>query len=41
MIHQIKLKGEHLDVYEGVKSEILYIAEFDNSSDLGTAYLGK
>ena len=38
MKHQ-KKKGEYLDVYEGVCSEILYTAKFDEYSDLGTAYL--
>ena len=35
------LKGECLDMYEGVKSEILYITKFDDNSDPGTTYLGR
>ena len=36
-----KLKGEYIDVYEAVKSEILYITWFDENSNLGTTYLGR
>ena len=35
-----KLK-EYLDVYEGVRSEILYTTKFNENSDLGTTYLGR
>ena len=31
-----KLKGEYLDVYEGIQSEILSTTRFDENSDLGT-----
>ena len=36
-----KLKGEYLDVYEGIQSEILSTTRFDENSDLSTTYLGK
>ena len=36
-----KLKGEYLDVYEGIQSEILNTTSFDENSDLSTAYLGR
>ena len=35
------MKGEYLDVYEKVKSEILYTMKFDETTDLGTKYLCK
>ena len=34
------LKGEYLDVHEGVMSEILYTTKFDENSNLGKADLG-
>ena len=36
-----KMKKEYLDVYEGIQSEILSTARFDEDSDLSTTYLGK
>ena len=36
-----KLKGEYLDMYGRVKSEMLSIAYFDENSDLRTIYLGR
>ena len=36
-----KLKGKYLDVYEGVRSDILYTTKFDENSDSGTIYLSK
>ena len=35
------LKKEYLDVYEGIKSEILKTTKFDENSDLSTTYLAK
>ena len=35
------LHEEYLDVYEGIQSEILSIARFDENSDLSMIYLGK
>ena len=35
-----KLKGEYLDVYESIQSEILSTTRFDENSDLSTTYLG-
>ena len=35
-----KLKGEYLDIYNGIQSEILSTTRFDESSDLSTTYLG-
>ena len=36
-----KLKGEFLDMYEGIQSEILSTAMFNENSDLSTTYVGK
>ena len=36
-----KLKGEYLDVYEGIQLEILSTTRFDENSDLSTTYLRK
>ena len=36
-----RLTEGYLDRYEGVKSEILVIARFDENSDLSMTYLGK
>ena len=36
-----KLKGEYLDIYEGVQSEILSTTRFNENSDLSTTYLGR
>ena len=36
-----KLKGEYLDMYEGIQSEILSTTRFDENSDLITTYLRK
>ena len=36
-----KLKGEYLDVYEGIQSEIFSTTRFDENSDLSTTYLGR
>ena len=36
-----KLKGEYLDVYVGIQSEILNTTRFDENSDLSTTYLGR
>ena len=35
------LKGEYLDIYKGIESEILNTTRFDENSDLSTTYLGK
>ena len=32
---------EYLEMYEGVKSEVLSTTKFDENSDLSTAYLGR
>ena len=32
---------EYLDMYEGIRSEILNTKRFDENSDLSTTYLGK
>ena len=34
-----KLKGEYLDMYDGVKSEVLNTTKFDENSDLSMTYL--
>ena len=36
-----KLKGEYLDIYKGIESEILSTTSFDENSDLNTTYLGR
>ena len=36
-----KLKEEYLDVYEGIKLEILSTKRYDENSYLSTTYLGK
>ena len=35
------LKEEYLEVYEGIQSDIVNTARFDENSDLSTIYLGK
>ena len=35
------MKGKYLDLYKGVKSEILLTTKFDENSDLGVIYLGE
>ena len=34
-----KLKGEYLDMYHGVRSEMLSTTKFDENSDLSTTYI--
>ena len=34
-----KLKGEYLDMYKGIQSEILSTTRFDVNLDLSTTYL--
>ena len=36
-----KLRGEYLDMYEGVQSVVLSTTRFDENSDLSTTYLGR
>ena len=36
-----KLKGEYLDVYEGVYAEVISTDRFDKDKDLSTTYLGQ
>ena len=36
-----KLKGEYLDVSEGIQSDILSTTRFDENLDLSTTYLGR
>ena len=36
-----KLRGEYLDVYGGIQSDILSTTRFDERIDLTTTYLGK
>ena len=36
-----KLRGEYLDIYYGIQSEILSTTRFDENSDLSTTYLGR
>ena len=32
---------DHLDVFKGVKSEILYTTKYDEDCDIGTIYMGR
>ena len=34
-----KLKGEFLDMYDGIRSEVSHTTKFDEKSDLSTTYL--
>ena len=36
-----KLKGEYLDVYEGIQSEVLSTTRFEENSDLSITYLSR
>ena len=36
-----KLKGEYLNMYEGIKLELLSTTRFDENLDLSTTYLGR
>ena len=36
-----KLRGEYLDMYEGVQSEVISTARFDENSDLRTTHFKK
>ena len=36
-----KLKEEYLEIYDGIKSEILSTSRMDENSDLSTTYLGR
>ena len=41
MILPEKLKGEYLDMYEGIQSEEISTTRFEENSDLSTTYLGR
>ena len=36
-----KLKGDYLDMYEGIQSEVISTTRFDENSDSSTAYSGR
>ena len=36
-----KLKGEYLDMYEGIQSEVISTTRIDENSDFSTTYLGR
>ena len=36
-----KLKGEYLDMYEGIQSEVVSSTRFDENVDLSTTYLSR
>ena len=38
---QEKFKGEYLDMYKGIQSEVLSTFRFNKNSDLSTMYLGR
>ena len=35
------LKGDYLDMYKGIQSEVLSATRFDKNSDLNMTYLGR
>ena len=35
-----KLKGEYLDMYEGIQPEVISTTRFNENSDLNALYLG-
>ena len=35
-----RLKQDYLDVFEGVMSDVICTAKYDENSDIGTTYLG-
>ena len=37
----LKLHEEHMDIYEGIQSEIVSATRFNENSDLSTTYLGR
>ena len=39
--HADKVKEDFLDIYEGTQSELNYVAKFDETTDIGTTYIGK
>ena len=36
-----KLKGEYLDMHEGIQLKVISTTRFDENSDLSTTYLGR
>ena len=36
-----RLRGDYLDTYEGIQSEVINTTRFDESSDLSITYLGR
>ena len=36
-----KLRGDYLNMYDGIQSEVIRTTRFDENSDLSTTYLGK
>ena len=36
-----KLKGEYIDMYDGVSSEVSHTMKFDENSDLSATYIGR
>ena len=39
--HADKVKEDALDIYEGMQSELNYLAQFDETTDIDTIYIGK
>ena len=39
-IHTESLKQDYLDMFEGVKSDVIYTAQYAENSNIGTTYLG-
>ena len=35
------VKLDYLDIFEGVKPDVMYTAQYHENSDIGTIYLGK
>ena len=41
IFEETKVKEAYFDKYEGIQSEISQVTKFDESTDLGTTYLGR
>ena len=34
------LKQDYLDIFEGIKSDVMHTVQYDENSNIGTTYLG-
>ena len=39
--HAHKVKEDDLDSYKGIQSELIYVAKFDETTDIATTYTGQ